>query len=777
MNTLDKVYNLTIDIKNIDVKYNSYAKFFDDDRETSVIRIKLLNDKTPMNLENCIVEAYFILADNTYHNEACKIINSSEGVVELQLCQKCLVKGENIVRLSILKDNEISNTPVITYEVRKGLYSDNPSFNDDPLTPILSQMLLDIKVTKVNQIELQERYEKSLPKIEGKIKEVDNKISEIDKSKSDMTTTVSNKIEEVENRFNTLTSSQQQDAEVIDARDGEVSLKARLDNFDSQLEHITSVNKINVLNPPTELTPCKIDGVTDDYDSLINIIKYCKENNCSGLILPYTGSKMILSNTVTIDFSNFEIDIYCDIQFTFTTPKQGIEIKGKSASNRIKNIKINGNGIKIDGNGRNIQDYIYSLSDNNYNVLYVWGVDDLYITGVKCENGLVTGCGVAGCRNYVIENCEFNNSIHDNGFQSINNPYGSGVCFSDDDIETQTNGYIKNCKAHNNEDFGFTSWQSAYVTFEDCISYENGNDGLNFGNGGGYSAEYGSLTPRIDCNVKFLNCKSINNKGYGFYIDMDGVYLDSQCVSNGTLLPLTTDKIERYGNGVTILSSVKNITIQGQFNNNARNGIRYLSQAGDENAINNLYINAKCEGNTQTGLLLKGVNSVKVEGQYNNNGNIGVRIDNESSYNLKNGTIDLKNIEINENSNVGLVVKGVDTTLIKRFVISSNCMNTGVNNISLENIENLFCTDGESRKGKSLNLTLAFNTKDSVVNNLIFNVDTYGLNNYDKSQVKRGLSEKVFLLEEGDNLNQVIAKINTLITRLRYARVIDDIDK
>lgn len=58
---------------------------------------------------------------------------------------------------------------------------------------------------------------------------VDNKISELDKSKSDMTNTVSNKIDEVENRFNALTSKQQQDAEVIDARDGETSLKARLD--------------------------------------------------------------------------------------------------------------------------------------------------------------------------------------------------------------------------------------------------------------------------------------------------------------------------------------------------------------------------------------------------------------------------------------------------------------------------------------------------------------------------------------------------------------------
>lgn len=58
---------------------------------------------------------------------------------------------------------------------------------------------------------------------------VDNKISELDSAKSDMTNTVANKVNEVENRFNALTSKQQQDAEVIDARDGETSLKARLD--------------------------------------------------------------------------------------------------------------------------------------------------------------------------------------------------------------------------------------------------------------------------------------------------------------------------------------------------------------------------------------------------------------------------------------------------------------------------------------------------------------------------------------------------------------------
>ena len=53
-------------------------------------------------------------------------------------------------------------------------------------------------------------------------KAVDNKLNDVDNF-------IDNKILDIEKRFNTLTSSQQQESEVIDARDGEVSLKARLD--------------------------------------------------------------------------------------------------------------------------------------------------------------------------------------------------------------------------------------------------------------------------------------------------------------------------------------------------------------------------------------------------------------------------------------------------------------------------------------------------------------------------------------------------------------------
>ena len=95
-----------------------------------------------------------------------------------------------------------------------------------------------------NETSRQNIFENKVDEVDEKIVEIDNtkdnfissintkvdtKISELDNAKSDMTTTVSNKVNEVETRFNALTSSQQQDAEVIDARDGETSLKARLD--------------------------------------------------------------------------------------------------------------------------------------------------------------------------------------------------------------------------------------------------------------------------------------------------------------------------------------------------------------------------------------------------------------------------------------------------------------------------------------------------------------------------------------------------------------------
>ena len=96
---------------------------------------------------------------------------------------------------------------------------------------------------------------------------VDTKISELDNAKSDMTNTVSNKVNEVETRFNALTSSQQQDAEVIDARDGETSLKARLDR------DIEKAKQVYVNVEGSNISTDSSDGYLKDVEILGNTIQ------------------------------------------------------------------------------------------------------------------------------------------------------------------------------------------------------------------------------------------------------------------------------------------------------------------------------------------------------------------------------------------------------------------------------------------------------------------------------------------------------------------------
>lgn len=96
---------------------------------------------------------------------------------------------------------------------------------------------------------------------------VDTKISELDTAKSDMTNTVSNKVDEVETRFNALTSSQQQDAEVIDARDGETSLKARLDR------DIEKAKQVYVNVEGSHISTDSSSGYAKDVEILGNTIQ------------------------------------------------------------------------------------------------------------------------------------------------------------------------------------------------------------------------------------------------------------------------------------------------------------------------------------------------------------------------------------------------------------------------------------------------------------------------------------------------------------------------
>lgn len=74
------------------------------------------------------------------------------------------------------------------------------------------------------------KYERLIAEFKSQVKEtINNCNTNVDNKLNTVDSLINVKISDFEKRFNRLTSSQQQDAEVIDARDGETSLKARLD--------------------------------------------------------------------------------------------------------------------------------------------------------------------------------------------------------------------------------------------------------------------------------------------------------------------------------------------------------------------------------------------------------------------------------------------------------------------------------------------------------------------------------------------------------------------
>ena len=86
-----------------------------------------------------------------------------------------------------------------------------------------------------------EKYERLIREFKSKVDttvdscntRVDNKLGQLEKdyntTKNEVIKKTDDKIVEIDKRFNQLTAQQQQDSEVIDARDGEISLPARLD--------------------------------------------------------------------------------------------------------------------------------------------------------------------------------------------------------------------------------------------------------------------------------------------------------------------------------------------------------------------------------------------------------------------------------------------------------------------------------------------------------------------------------------------------------------------
>ena len=161
-------------------------------------------------------------------------------------------------------------------------------------------------------------------------------------------TSINNKINDVETRFVRLTSEQQQDAEVIDARDGAVSLKARLDNFDSQLEQVA----INVKD-----FGAKGDGVTDDTKAIQDALD--SMGNTSTLTSD-KGKTFLVTKPLNVKFDNINIDFNGSCIVYNSTYNLG-NTNGRERTEGIFNVK--GKEIGSNINVRGVSRYQTSRFD------------------------------------------------------------------------------------------------------------------------------------------------------------------------------------------------------------------------------------------------------------------------------------------------------------------------------------------------------------------------------------------------------------------------------
>lgn len=217
---------------------------------------------------------------------------------------------------------------------------------------------------------------------------VDSKISELDNTKSDMATSINNKVNEVENRFNALTSKQQQDAEVIDARDGETSLKARLDR------DIEKAKQVYVDVEGSHISSDSSVGYAKDVEILGNTVQ-----SASNLAdIRSVGDKVegqelyeipVLSTNKNIFSSTLEVGDISDTNGIYQTYDASV-VRSKEF-------------IKVKPNTT----YCFSvvLSDiSSFDTLYEYGRDKKFIKKVVKNNGMFTTSENAGYISFKIQN-------------------------------------------------------------------------------------------------------------------------------------------------------------------------------------------------------------------------------------------------------------------------------------------------------------------------------------------------------------------------------------
>lgn len=214
---MENRYKISYDIKQKNIVNIS---FMQGDVDTSVIEVQLFDNGQVVDITGETIEFRFLKPDGTivFQDESTgvNILDAEEGIFECVLMANTLAVA-GAVRTEIVrkKDGFILTCPTFNFIVKQSINN-----------MVLSSNYIESIENKMIEWQLNEDLRVEVFETNERIRENKFQENEIDR----------------ENRFEQLIVSKQQDAEIIDARDGEVSLRVRLerDKADSYETYLLS---------------------------------------------------------------------------------------------------------------------------------------------------------------------------------------------------------------------------------------------------------------------------------------------------------------------------------------------------------------------------------------------------------------------------------------------------------------------------------------------------------------------------------------------------------
>ncbi|ANW97728.1 hypothetical protein CSTERTH_01115 [Thermoclostridium stercorarium subsp. thermolacticum DSM 2910] len=178
--------------------------------------------------------------------------------------------GKLIATIQLLGANERLTTARFLFRVEKDLITEDAVKSTSEF-PILQRLVKDVEDTLPLLPEIEETIEK-FPQIQeffNTAQAAENQRISNEITRQSQESVRQAKIIEIEERFQRLTSQQQHDAEVIDARDGEISLRARLDRDRAEFESHKADIENRIDNPEYSSEQVVTGGIGNLPENLV----------------------------------------------------------------------------------------------------------------------------------------------------------------------------------------------------------------------------------------------------------------------------------------------------------------------------------------------------------------------------------------------------------------------------------------------------------------------------------------------------------------------------